>query len=103
MKNEHGLKIAIADGELQGGIDDGIFVFKGIPYAAPPVGTSAGARPSPSSPGRACEAHCIFLPRAGRTANTALRLAAAIPAISARTVFISMSGRLNCSPISLCR
>lgn len=50
MKNEHGLKIAIADGELQGGIDDGIFVFKGIPYAAPPVGDQRWRAPQPVIP-----------------------------------------------------
>ena len=50
MKNEHGLKIAISDGELQGGIDDGIFVFKGIPYAAPPVGDQRWRAPQPVIP-----------------------------------------------------
>lgn len=50
MKNEKGLKITLADGELQGGIDEGIFVFKGIPYAAPPVGEQRWRAPQPVLP-----------------------------------------------------
>lgn len=50
MKNEYGLKIAIADGVLQGSINDGIFVFKGIPYAAPPVGEQRWRAPQPVVP-----------------------------------------------------
>ena len=37
MKNERRLGIMTAEGELKGMIDDDLFVFKGIPYAAPPV------------------------------------------------------------------
>ncbi|WP_205955335.1 carboxylesterase/lipase family protein [Pantoea stewartii] len=49
MKND-GLKIALTDGELQGTLDDGIFVFKGIPYAAPPVGAYRWRAPQPVKP-----------------------------------------------------
>lgn len=87
MKNEKGLKITLADGELQGGIDEGIFVFKGIPYAAPPVGEQRWRAPQPVLPGRVYDARCTFLPRAGRTATIVLPWAGAIPVISARTVF----------------
>lgn len=38
MKNQRRLRIVTAEGELRGSMDDELFVFKGIPYAAPPVG-----------------------------------------------------------------
>ena len=38
MKNETGLRIMTAEGELRGCMDDDLFVFKGIPYAAAPEG-----------------------------------------------------------------
>lgn len=49
MKNES-LRIHTAEGALRGAIDDGIFVFKGIPYAAPPVGSLRWRAPRPVTP-----------------------------------------------------
>ncbi|NIF22030.1 carboxylesterase/lipase family protein [Candidatus Pantoea multigeneris] len=38
MKNQQRLNITTVEGELSGVIEGGSFVFRGIPYAAPPVG-----------------------------------------------------------------
>ena len=50
-------RAATASGEVEALLDDGVRVFKGIPYAAPPVGSYAGARPSRRPRGQASAAH----------------------------------------------
>lgn len=50
MKNERRLRIVTAEGELRGTMDDDLFVFKGIPYAAPPVGALRWRPPQPLQP-----------------------------------------------------
>lgn len=50
MKNETGLRIMTAEGELRGCRDDDLFVFKGIPYAAPPEGALRWRPPQPVTP-----------------------------------------------------
>ncbi|MEB5704631.1 carboxylesterase/lipase family protein [Pantoea anthophila] len=50
MKNETGLRIMTAEGELRGSMDDDLFVFKGIPYAAPPEGALRWRPPQPVTP-----------------------------------------------------
>jgi len=50
MKNETGLRIMTAEGELRGGMDDDLFVFKGIPYAAAPQGALRWRPPQPVIP-----------------------------------------------------
>ena len=50
MKNETGLRIMTAEGELCGCMDDDLFVFKGIPYAAAPVGALRWRPPQPITP-----------------------------------------------------
>ncbi|BCQ45342.1 hypothetical protein ERHA55_28690 [Erwinia rhapontici] len=44
MRNERSLRIMTAEGSLLGSVEEGIFVFKGIPYAAPPWANFAGRR-----------------------------------------------------------
>ncbi|KTS18869.1 carboxylesterase [Pantoea dispersa] len=50
MKNERRLRIMTAEGELRGLMDDELFTFKGIPYAAPPVGALRWRPPQPVVP-----------------------------------------------------
>lgn len=50
MKNETGLRIMTAEGELRGSMDDDLFVFKGIPYAAAPEGPLRWRAPQPVKP-----------------------------------------------------
>ena len=50
MKNETGLRIMTAEGELRGCMDDDLFVFKGIPYAAAPLGALRWRPPQPVTP-----------------------------------------------------
>ena len=47
--------VNIRQGKLRGSIDDGVKVFKGIPYASPPLAPIGCGRQCHSSPGEACE------------------------------------------------
>ena len=66
-------------GTVSGSTEQGIHIWRGIPYAAPPVGPLRWRAPQPP---------------AGRTLTTAVSSAAAIPALSAKTAYISISGHL---------
>lgn len=50
MKNERRLRIMTAEGEVRGSMDDNLFVFRGIPYAAPPVGALRWRPPQAVTP-----------------------------------------------------
>jgi len=50
MKNERRLSITTAEGELRGQMDEDIYVFKGIPYAAAPTGELRWRPPQPVAP-----------------------------------------------------
>jgi len=41
--------IQTRDGKIEGGQEEGVFVFKGVPYAAPPVGDLRWMAPQPVS------------------------------------------------------
>ena len=42
--------VEIADGALRGTTHDGVLSFRGVPYAAPPVGDLRWAEPAPPEP-----------------------------------------------------
>ena len=46
--------VKVDGGQLQGVAEDGIVSFKGIPFAAPPVGDLRWRPPQPAASGRAC-------------------------------------------------
>ncbi|MEZ3500393.1 carboxylesterase/lipase family protein [Pantoea sp. KPR_PJ] len=50
MKNRQPLRLMTAEGELRGGMDDDLFVFKGIPFAAAPTGALRWRAPQPVAP-----------------------------------------------------
>lgn len=50
MRNDRLLRINTAEGCLRGNVEEGVFVFKGIPYAAPPVGPLRWRAPKPVPP-----------------------------------------------------
>lgn len=50
MKNDRFLRIKTAEGQLRGRLEDGVFVFRGIPYAAPPEGALRWRPPKPVAP-----------------------------------------------------
>lgn len=50
MKNGQLLRINTAEGALRGRLEEGIFVFRGIPYAAPPTGKLRWQPPKPVQP-----------------------------------------------------
>ncbi|WP_158781520.1 carboxylesterase/lipase family protein [Pantoea sp. BAV 3049] len=50
MKNDQMLKIRTAEGLLRGNLEQGVFVFRGIPYAAPPTGHLRWRAPKPVQP-----------------------------------------------------
>ena len=77
-------------GTLAGSAEQGIHIWRGIPYAAPPW--AALARAAASRPLAGVRPAETFPPPAGRTLTTAASSAAAIPAPSAKTAYISTSG-----------
>ncbi|MEN5015560.1 carboxylesterase/lipase family protein [Erwinia sp. Eh17-17] len=52
MRNERTLRIMTAEGCLRGSVEEELVVFKGIPYAAPPVGANRWKAPQPVTPWR---------------------------------------------------
>ncbi len=50
MQNERLLRVETAEGALEGDYEEGVFVFRGIPYAAPPVGPLRWQPPKPTEP-----------------------------------------------------
>jgi len=42
-------KVKTVDGEIQGIVEHGVYVFKGVPYAAPPVGDLRWREPKPAA------------------------------------------------------
>ena len=81
-------------GTVSGSTEQGIHIWRGIPYAAPPVGQLRWRAPQPPARWQGVRQADAFPPPAGRTLTTAVSSAAAIPALSAKTAYISISGHL---------
>ncbi len=79
-------------GTLAGSAEQGIHIWRGIPYAAPPVGPLRWRAPQPAARWQGYVQLRPFPPPAGRTLTTAASSAAAILAPSAKTAYISTSG-----------
>ena len=47
MSNGQPAIVSIKSGKLEGGMENGLYVFKGVPYAAPPVGDFRWLPPQP--------------------------------------------------------
>jgi para-nitrobenzyl esterase len=47
MSINHEMLVVTQEGPVQGTMDGNIFVFKGIPYAAPPIGELRWRSPAP--------------------------------------------------------
>lgn len=50
MRNQHRLRVTTAEGEVRGSMDDNLFVFRGLPYAAPPTGALRWRPPQAVTP-----------------------------------------------------
>lgn len=50
MKHERLISTGTAEGRLCGSLEKGVFVFRGVPYAAPPVGALRWQPPKPVTP-----------------------------------------------------
>lgn len=90
--------VTTTHGDVRGVTEEDITVWRGIPYAAPPV----GERRSRLNPGARRATPPLFPPPAGRTRSFAANWRAAIRAGSAKIAFISTSGRRSCA-INRCR
>lgn len=66
-------------GTLAGSAEQGIHIWRGIPYAAPPVGPLRWRAPQPAARWQGYVQPRPFPPPAGRTLTTAASSAAAIP------------------------
>ena len=65
--------VEIASGRLRGAEDRGVAVFRGIPYARPPVGERAFRAPEPPEPWRGVR-EAVALRRRGAAVRAAVRL-----------------------------
>lgn len=50
MRHDRLLRTSTAEGRLRGSLEDGVFVFRGVPYASPPVGALRWQPPKPVKP-----------------------------------------------------
>lgn len=67
--------VKTASGLLRGTIEDGVAVFKGIPYAAPPIGANRWRQPQPVSSWkgiRTADKFCADCPQAGWPRGTGM-------------------------------
>jgi len=60
--HDDGPEVVIGPGRLRGTTDEGVLVFRGIPYAAPPVGTRRFRPPAPVAPWSGCREATEFSP-----------------------------------------
>ena len=60
--------VQFADGMAAGTTDDGVTIFRGLPYAAPPVGNLRWRAPQPASPWSGVRRATAFAPACAQTA-----------------------------------
>src|ERR1700733_9935060 len=65
-------RVTIHDGALQGAVADGVASFKGIPFAAPPVGDLRWRSPQPPSPWTGVKAASDYGPACMQMIGSAL-------------------------------
>ncbi len=79
-------------GTLAGSAEQGIHIWRGIPYAAPPVGPLRWRAPQPAARWQGVRPAETFSAASWQDMTTAASPAAAILAPSAKTAYISTSG-----------
>lgn len=66
-------EVTVGAGRLRGAVDDGVLVFRGVPYAAPPVGAARWRPPAPVEPWDGVRDATSFAPVAPQNPSPLMR------------------------------
>lgn len=103
MRNDRLLRINTAEGCLRGNVEEGVFVFKGIPYAAPPVGPLRWIAPKPVPPWEGEKDASAWGFASWQSREYCLAVGGGTLAHLAKIAYTSTSGRPMSSPLHRCR